>query len=122
MRRAGLAVICLLAPLAAPPAADARSDYCSPTGDYCISVERHRSDFHLRLGTFSFTGRVTICVIPPRGGTTCRSFPLHRRSDGLRAVGVHWREHFPSRGPGTYQVRFRAAGGNLGPRLSFGVR
>jgi len=116
-----LALLLVLA-AALPAGAGASSGYCSPTGDYCTSVQRHRNDFHLRLGTFSFRGSVDICVIPPRGGTTCRSFTLRRRSHGIYAVGVHWRHHFPSKGAGTYRVRFRASGGKLGPRLSFRVR
>ena len=113
---AGIALIVLLA---VPSAAQARSSYCSPSGDYCTSVKERGSGAVLRLGTFSFRGRVRVCVRAPRGGGTCKRFRLRRTSNGIYEIRRRWGAHFPDRGPGVYRVRFQKFGDTLGPVLSF---
>ncbi|CAA9579448.1 MAG: hypothetical protein AVDCRST_MAG88-3153 [uncultured Thermomicrobiales bacterium] len=111
-----LAVVLLLLPVAA---ADARSSFCSPTGDYCTSVQKKRSDVLLRVATFSFRGSVRICVRAPDGAATCKRFRLLRGRAGIYASTKSWKRHFPNLGRGVYRVRWQVAGANLGPRLSF---
>lgn len=100
--------------------AEARSSYCSPSGDWCTSVGRGGDARKLSLASFAFGGGYRLCVRPPSGRQDCHAFRL-RRSDGLWSSKVTWRRHFPVRGRGRYRVRFfhDAVGGQLGPTLSF---
>lgn len=116
------AVITALVLLAAAAPASARSSWCSPSGDACTSVPKRDGVQRLRLGTFSFRGKVKVCVTPPRGSVRCRSFSLREGRRGIYEVDVRWSASFPDRGAGTYRVTFRpdATGGRkYGPTLSF---
>lgn len=108
---------------AAPAPAAAASSYCSPTGDYCYSAGVRKGAVRLVLGTFSFRGRVRVCVTPPDGDTPdCRAFRLGKTKNGIYEVDVKWSAHFPRRGPGTYRVTFAPAttgGAKLGPGATF---
>jgi hypothetical protein len=104
--------------LAAAPAS-AASTYCSSTGDVCYAARRQAGVVRLRLDTFSFSGPVRVCVTPPRGARTCRSFQLFRRAGGLRGMNARWSAHFTNQGAGRYRVRFFAGGSALGPSVSF---
>ena len=64
-------LLCALA-LTLPAAAQARPNYCSPTGDYCTSVVQRGGKITLRLATFSFRGPARLCVTGPDGGTDCK--------------------------------------------------
>ena len=101
-----------------PVSAVASPAYCSPTGDYCIAVKRPSGRIVLRIGTFSFR-RYTLCVTDPAGVRTCKPFGLKRTRAGLYESKVHWRAHFPDRGPGLYRVRWRVSGANIGRILRF---
>jgi hypothetical protein len=116
LRVAILAVALLLLSAAT---AEARSSYCSPTGDYCTSVQKKRGDVLLRVATFSFRGSVRLCVRAPDGTATCKRFRLLRGRAGIYASTKGWKRHFPDKGHGVYRVRWQAGGANLGPRLSF---
>ncbi len=108
---------------AATAPAAAASSYCSPTGDYCYSATLRGGAVRLGLSTFSFRGRLRVCVTPPAGGSRdCRTFRLRRTSDGIFQVDVKWSAHFPRHGPGTYRVSFAPAttgGAKLGPGTTF---
>ncbi len=99
--------------------AEARSSFCSETGDYCTSVQKKRGDVLLRVATFSFRGSVRVCVRAPDGTATCKRFRLLATRSGIHASSKGWKRHFPDRGRGLYRVRWQVAGANLGPRLSF---
>ncbi|MBA3438044.1 MAG: hypothetical protein H0U14_08600 [Thermoleophilaceae bacterium] len=118
MRRA-LLVSVLAITLALPGAAQARSSYCSPSGDYCTSATARGGGALLRLATFSFRGLVRVCVEPPSGAGTCKRFPLRKSKEGIFVSFVRWGVHFPDRGAGTYRVRWQKFGGTLGPPLTF---
>lgn len=109
--------------LAAPGQAGAASGYCSPTGDYCYSAKLRSGAVRLVLSTFSFRGRLRVCVSPPAGGPRdCRTFRLRRTSHGIYEVDVKWSAHFPRRGAGTYRAAFNpldAGGSDLGPGATF---
>jgi len=115
----GAAVVAAALALAASAAA--ATSYCSPTGDYCTSVARQKHVRYLRLSTFSFRGRVKICVRDPRNLRTCHSYTL-RKAGLLYVVAVKWKSHFPNPGPGTYRVSFLLDTAALGPVLSFTLR
>jgi hypothetical protein len=102
--------------LAAPAAA--RTTYCSPSGDFCTSAARIKGIRYLRLSTFSFTGRVRICVRDPASARVCHSFRL-RRAGPLYQVKLVWKRHYPNRGAGLYHVTFFLGSARLGPVLAF---
>jgi hypothetical protein len=110
--------------LLAPAAADARTSYCSPSGDVCFAARRVDGRVTLMLDTFSFTGRVRVCVRPPGGGAeTCRRFRLRQAPQGLYRIRARWSAHFPAAGPGVYRVRFVYGGVTLGrTAVTFRVR
>jgi hypothetical protein len=102
--------------LAAPAAA--RTTYCSPSGDFCTSVARLKGIRYLRISTFSFTGRVKICVRDPTAARVCHSFRL-RRAGPLYQVKLIWKRHYPNRGAGVYRATFFLGSTRLGPVLAF---
>ena len=117
MRR--LVFIAVVALTLSPAAAQARSSYCSPSGDYCTGVLKKNGQVLLRISTFSFSGKYRLCVRAPSGRATCKSFTLTKTKMGIFASTKSWSKHFPSGGKGTYRVRWQKFGSNLGPRLSF---
>jgi hypothetical protein len=113
----------LAACLAFTSVAEARERYCSPTGDYCTSVARIAGAVFLRVGTFSFRGRVRICVTDPEGEQVCRRFLLRRvPGRSLYEVKARWHQRYPNAGPGPYRVTFRWGQTRLGPVLTFRLR
>jgi len=113
------AVMAVLPAAVLPAAADARSSYCSPTGDYCTSATSRNGDVLLRIRTFSFSGSYRLCVRAPDRSATCKRFRLRRGRAGIYSSAKGWSRHFPNRGAGVYRVRWQKLGTNLGPRLSF---
>ncbi len=114
MATVALAALVLVAP------AGAKESYCSPTGDYCTSVAKLKGVRYLRVGTFSFTGRVKICVKDPTAARVCHSFRL-TRSGSMYQVKLIWKRHYPNRGAGTYAVTFFYGTTKLGPALDFKI-
>jgi len=117
-----IAILGALPLVAAPGQARAAQVYCSPTGDFCTSATLQQGARTLWVGMFSFRGKVSICVDPPRGRTTCVRKPL--QSDGtIYVASAKWRRTFPNRGRGVYHVRFYYAADHnrIGPLLSFRV-
>ena len=98
--------------------ATARSAYCSPTGDYCTSIVKRGGVVNLRIGTqAAYFRRYRLCVSPPTGRRTCRTFRL-RRDRRIYGSTVRWSRYFPNRGRGTYRVAWYAQT-RLGPALDF---
>ena len=119
MRRPVLAVLSAAAlALCAPLAAEARTSYCSPTGDYCTQVKKKDGRVYLRLATFSFRGWVRVCVRDPRDWRTCRVSRLRKRG-GLYRSSILWNRRYPNAGRGSYRVRWYWQGNRLGPALTF---
>lgn len=108
--------------LASAASAVTGDSYCSPSGDYCTSAARIKGAVVLQLRTFSFRGRVRICVTNPRRQRTCLRFLLRRQRAGIYQVSVKWHRHFPNAGPGVYRVRFFKGTTRLGPALTFRLR
>lgn len=109
--------------LALPAGATAATSACAPeTGDWCTSVAKRKGERVLSLETFSFRGRVEICVTGPKR-RTCRTARLRETRSGLFRAAVN-AERFPDQGAGRYRVTFTpdVSGERLGPTLSFTVR
>ena len=121
--RAGLlvtiaALLAIATPASAAPEARVAS-YCSPSGDVCYGIfdDRGVIRFQLTLAAKYFS-RYRLCVRPPRGATTCRSFPVKRVGSQFGGA-VRWERNFPSRGPGRYRVTWKQGPRALGPALTF---
>ena len=113
-----LAALAATGALAFAGSSAAGTTYCSPTGDYCTSVARLHGLRYLRMSTFSFTGRVKICVRDPSRARVCRTFRL-RKAGELWQVKVLWKRRYPNRGAGLYRVSFFFGPTRLGPVLLF---
>ena len=118
-RRLLVPLVPLALAAAVPPAAEAASSYCSPTGDYCHSATERDGAVRLAFTTFSFRGRLRVCVTGPAGEKSCKRFRLRERASGTFSFSVRWSRHFPDQGAGTYRVAFRRGGTRLGPRDTF---
>ena len=112
-----LAAVACASATAAPSARIA--SYCSASGDVCYGVfdDRGVIRFQLTLAAKYFT-RYRICVRPPRGATTCKSFPVKRVGSQFGGA-VRWERNFPTRGPGRYRVTWKQGAQALGPGLTF---
>lgn len=109
---ASLATV-LVVVLATAPAATARrveTSYCHPTGDYCQGSIIEQGRRHLTFTTFSFGGRMRLCVQSPRHNRTCKAWRLRYIGHGLFEVNVTWRAHYPVDGHGVYRARFSQDG------------
>ena len=110
----GLAALMLASP------ASAKEAYCAHTDDFCTSVKRVNGVRVLRVETFTFTGRVKICVKGPTGARVCHRFRLLKSGD-LYTAKARWGTSYPNRGRGLYRVTFFWRSTKLGPALSFRV-
>jgi hypothetical protein len=112
---AGLAIA---APVSAAPSGRIAS-HCSASGDVCYGIfdDRGVIRFQLTLAARYFT-RYRICVRPPRGATTCKSFPVKRVGSQFGGA-VRWERNFPVRGTGRYRVTWKQGAQALGPGLTF---
>ena len=117
-----LAAACLaaVACASATAAPDGRiASHCSASGDVCYGIfdDRGVIRFQLTLAARYFA-RYRICVRPPLGATTCKSFPV--KPVGSQFGGtVRWERNFPVRGPGRYRVTWKQGARALGPGLTF---
>jgi hypothetical protein len=126
---AAAAVICV--PDADPAASDAVASHCERSNAYpldvCYAVGSKRTtrthDFILFMGEPYFS-RYRLCVRPPRGGETCRTFPARQMGKFSPRWGgnVSWERNYPKRGSGPYRVTWLHGGHRLGPPLTFYAR
>lgn len=117
------ATLTALAFLAAVPAAQARSSHCSPTGDYCTQIGKRNGKTVLVISTFSFRGKVRVCVTAPDKSRTCKRFRLLSVGKGVYRSTKGYRANFPKRAKGVYRVTWSTGGSSrLGPVLSFRIR
>ena len=110
------------AALPASPVATSPSQYCSRSGDVCFGIHRAQGGgIVFRIDTFErYFARYRLCVRPPKGAASCRTFSIRARS-GIFGSSVRWARNFPRRGPGIYRVTWRQGAQRLGPTLSFPV-
>jgi hypothetical protein len=109
----------ILAPVDAQAAS---SKYCSPTGDFCHGWTRRDGPVRLFLTTFSFRGKVRVCVTAPDATSSCRRFTLRRDKYDIYTIDPRWRGNFPDAGTGTYQATFSHGGARLGRAVSLFIR
>ena len=120
MFRVGVACIAALVALTiAPAGASARSSYCSPTGDYCTATYKKGGVRWLNLRTFSFRGRVDVCVTTPSDEKTCHKFLLRRVPHDIFEIHVRWSRWYPTGERGKHKLRFLQGDSPIGPMLSF---
>lgn len=124
---AAAALLALVAAAAAPARADGppppgpriSAPYCSPSGDICFGIVLRRGALSLELTAMErYFDRYRLCVRAPDGASTCRAFPLARRG-AVHGSAVRWSASFPSRGRGSYEVRWLLGREPLGPPLRF---
>ena len=129
MRILRVAVLGAIAVASAAPAAlraeadasDPVASHCSPSGDVCYAIVRKSGALYLDLTTYTrYFLRYRLCVKPPRGVASCRSFPMRKRGQFDRS-SVLWHRNYPGRGPGRYVVTWRLQQ-PLGSSLSFRLR
>jgi hypothetical protein len=112
-----VAAVSALAPAA--PAPRTIASHCSPSGDVCYAVIDRSGAVHLEISTFAqYFRRYRLCVKPPTGAETCRSFPM-RLQEEHSISRVVWYRNFPRRGPGVYRVTWKLGSNPLGPALRF---
>ncbi len=103
-------------------AAEARSSYCSASGDYCRSAKRRNGDVLLRIDTFSFSGCYRLCLRAPDRTASCKRFRLRRGRAGIYSSAKGWSRHFPNRGAGVYRVRWQKFGTTWAHASPFAAR
>jgi hypothetical protein len=87
--------------------------WCSPSGDYCVSVKKVDGVRRLRLGMLAeYYREHEVCVRGPEDVRTCHAYRT-RRFGELWGSSVDWRKHYPFQGPGIYRVEWRTEFGRL---------
>ena len=95
--------------------------HCSPTGDYCIAIERKQGEIYASLRTFSFRGQYKLCLKAPLNDRECGWWKLHKRPHGIYAGKVSLRKRYFTTGPGRYTVSwFGEDERQIGRGLHFG--
>lgn len=97
--------------------------YCSPSGDVCQSTREVDGVRVLRISLAArYFRRYELCVTDPTDVRVCEEFRIRKRGD-LFGSSVRWKRHFPRRGPGAYDVRWRMVGDHqrIGRLLGFHV-
>lgn len=98
---------------------EAAREVLQPDRDLCFAVVNRSGAVSLEISTFArYFDRYALCVEPPRGANTCRSFPI-RKVGAFYISRVRWHRNFPPRGQGVYIVSWKLKTNPLGPRLKF---
>ena len=109
----------LVATMSPTARADHRpNEYCSE--DICQSTTKVDGIRKLRVSLAAkYFDRYRLCVIPPEGARTCKTFEIHKQG-GVYGDTVGWRKHFPDEGNGAYTVVWRMTNGDrFGEKLGF---
>ena len=114
---AAIGLLAVLAALALAPGAQARSSYCSPTGDFCQLIYKKNGTRYLEMRAFGDYGVNEVCVAHTTN--VCHSTRLRERSNGIFVSRVNWNRRFPRQGKGRYRVRGLADGDRIGAVLTF---
>ena len=104
-----------------PATAQARSSYCSSTGDVCYGVVPGSSPVKLRISLQGkFFKRYKLCVRGPNGQLDCHRFRIKKQPNGLYGSTVKvGGKKYPFQGKGTYRARWSAGGHSLGPAVTY---
>jgi hypothetical protein len=104
-----------------PATAQARSSYCSSSGDVCYGVVPESSPVKLsiRLAAKYFK-RYKLCIKGPNGRTDCARFRIKKLKHGIYGSTVRvGGKKFPFEGKGTYRARWIVGGKKLGPAITY---
>jgi hypothetical protein len=114
-------VVFVLATTVPASASHRPNDYCSPSGDICLSTQKVDGVRKLRFGEVNeYYSRFTLCVRGPDGVRECHDFDV--RPDGSSyGRTVVWRTNFEPRGQGAYTVVWKSDGSVIGRRMGFHV-
>jgi hypothetical protein len=97
------------------------TDYCSPSGDICLSTKKVDGVRKLRFSEVQrYYSSFTLCVKAPDGTRECHDFDV-RRSDSSFGKSVVWRDHYDARGPGAYTVVWKSDGSVIGRKMGFHI-
>ena len=107
--------------VALPATAQARSSYCSKSGDVCYGVVKGSSPIKLRLALAAkYFNEFRICLRGPSGQRDCKTFKVRRLKGGIYGRTVKVAKHFEFLGKsGEYKARFSQNGQRLGPAVTF---
>ncbi len=93
--------------------------YCSESGDVCISAKKEDGERILRISLAAkYFDEYKLCVTPPEAEKTCEKFNIEK-SGKVFGDAVNWVEEFPDGGPGDYKVVWKQGGNKLGKTLGF---
>jgi len=98
------------------------NQYCSESGDVCLSSKKMDGKRKLAIGTAAqYFKKYELCVTGPTGSTTCHTFEVTEGEGGYGDV-VRWARNFPREGAGKYIVEWKFMNGDrIGKRLGFHV-
>ncbi|MGH2807789.1 MAG: hypothetical protein ACRDKT_11000 [Actinomycetota bacterium] len=118
-----VAALALLVPAGAARASHRPNQYCSSTGDICMSTRLVDGKRVLRIGIFEkYFGRYRLCVVAPDETRECHNFRI-RRLGPVYGDNVNWRNNFDPRGRGEYTVIWKSLPDRtrVGRRLGFHI-
>jgi hypothetical protein len=104
-----------------PAAAQAKSSYCSSSGDVCYGVVPGSSPVKLRIVLQAkYFERYKLCIKGPNGRKDCARFRIKRLQHGQYGSTVKvGGKKFPFEGKGTYHARYTVNGHLLGPAITY---
>ena len=115
-----LAGALLLGTLPAAQASHEPNEYCSESGDVCLSTNRVDGVRKLRIVLAAkYFDSYKLCVTGPNGERTCDRFEIEKFKGGVYGDKVRWSRFFPDEGSGAYDVVWRQGGKQLGETLGF---
>jgi hypothetical protein len=93
--------------------------YCSPTGDYCMSVVGPKAKPSFVLRTFSFSGQYKLCVKQAGYERQCGWWKLKSVPHGIHASRVDVAGHYFLVGPGDFALAAFHGNQQIGRALHF---
>lgn len=123
MRTLVLAVLSAILMVGTVPAAQAShepNEYCSESGDVCLSTTRVDGVRKLRIVLAAkYFDSYKLCVTGPNGDRSCDRFEIEKFKGGVYGDKVRWSKFFPDEGSGAYTAVWRQGGSQLGDTLGF---
>ena len=97
--------------------------WCSQTGDICLATKKIERKRRLTIATAAkYFDRFRVCVTAPDDSTKCKEFEIYKEGP-IYVRSVKWRRHFPNKGDGAYDVKWKGVNGEgrYGRTLGFHV-
>jgi hypothetical protein len=103
-----------------PAAAQAKSSYCSSSGDVCYGVVKGSSPIKLQIVLQAkYFSHFRLCIKGPNGRTDCKRFKIKKLSHGQFGKTIRVGKLYPFEGKGTYHASFITGGQTLGPAITY---